>query len=253
MNLFDEVESNIETKSFRYNPWHGCFKVSVGCKNCFIYTIDSMHQKDSKNIYKTKNFYLPIIKNRSGNYKIPSNSFVWMCFSSDFLLKEADLWRNEVWEMIAKRKDVEFAFFTKRIERLESCLPDDWGDGYKNVIVGLSVENQVLADKRLPIFINLPIKRRWIIAAPLLEALKLEKYLQRNKIEAVGVGGERALNARICDYSWVLDIRGQCERAGVGFYFHQTGSRFKKDNKIYKIKNYLQQSQAKKAGIDIEI
>ena len=151
-----------------YNPWHGCIKKSEGCRNCYIYAMDEIFQRESAKIYKTKSFYLPLAKNRNNEYKIPGNSFIYLCFSSDFLISEADCFRGEVFDMIKTRKDCDFMFFTKRIERFCDILPKDWGDGYENVIVGCSVENQKMADERLPIFLNAPIKRRYIICAPLL-------------------------------------------------------------------------------------
>jgi len=74
------------------------------------------------------------------------------CFTSDFLLKDADPWREDCWLMMKRRSDLWFYFFTKRIDRFMECVPEDWGDGYDNVLVGCTVENQEMADYRLPIF-----------------------------------------------------------------------------------------------------
>lgn len=68
---------------------------------------------------------------------------------------------------------LQFLFFTKRIERLDRCLPPDWGDGYDNVTVGCTVENQDRADRRLPLFMTLPLRHRLIIVAPMLERIDL--------------------------------------------------------------------------------
>jgi len=94
---------------------------------------------------------------RDKTYKIPSGKVVFTCFSSDFLLKDADEWRPDCWRMMRQRQDLFFYFFTKRIDRFEECLPSDWGDGSPNVMVGCTVENQEMADYRLPIFKSLPI------------------------------------------------------------------------------------------------
>ena len=69
------------------------------------------------------------------------------------------------------------------------CVPDDWGDGYANVIVGCTVENQAMADYRLPIFRSLPIKHKSIIVSPILTAVDLTPYLNET-IEEVSVGGK---------------------------------------------------------------
>ena len=250
-SLFESVES-VTPREFSYNPWHGCQRWSTGCKNCFIYTIDSIINVDTMKLHKNKDFYLPIAKNRAGNYKIPDGSIVWLCFSSDFLIEGADSWRSAVWEMIRARSRCTFIFFTKRIHRLDMCLPSDWGMGYENVIIGCSVETQKCADERLGIFLNLPIKRRYIIAAPLLQELHLEKYLQKDRIELVSAGGESGYRARACHYDWVLGLRLQCFEAEISFSFHQTGANFIKNGKVYRIPKKLQRKQAQKAGIDLD-
>ena len=154
--------------------------------------------------------------------------------------------------MIKQRSDCWFYFFTKRIDRLEECLPPDWGDGYDNVLIGCTVENQDRADFRLPIFLSLPIKHRSIIAAPLLEKIDIASYLS-GSIEQVSVSGESGIQARPCNYDWILDIRRQCVEKNVPFSFHQTGAHFIKDGKLYNIERKYQISQARKAGNDFRI
>ena len=234
-----------------WNPWHGCTKISPGCKHCYVYRQDEMYgsEVNSSKVKKTGNFNLPIKRKRDKSYKLPTGSLVFTCFTSDFLVQEADEWRNEAWAMMRKRRDCVFFFFTKRIDRLAECLPFDWGDGYDNVVIGCTVENQKMADYRLPIFLSLPIKERYIIVAPILEKIDISKYLSK-KISEVSVGGESGNMARICDFDWILDLRGQCIEKNVAFNFHQTGARFKKDGIVYFIKRQFQRSQANKASIN---
>lgn len=237
-----------------WNPWHGCTKYSEGCRNCYVYRQDEMFGRDSTICKKTNDFNLPIKKDRRGNYKVPSGSLIMTCFSSDFLLSDADSWRDECLEMMKTRSDCMFYFFTKRIERLNFSVPD-------NVIVGCTCENQKMADYRLPIFKKLNIKYKTIILAPMLEKMDISKYLGSDIYE-VNVSGEsgssqqiraqqiRAQQVRALNYDWVLDIRNQCIKANVNFGFHQTGARFIKDGKEYFIERKYQLSQAKKADID---
>ena len=227
-----------------WNPWHGCTKYSEGCRYCYVYRQDEMFGRDSRECRKTNDFNLPIKKDRKGNYKIPSGSLIMTCFSSDFLLSDADLWRDECIKMMKERSDCMFYFFTKRIERLNFKVPD-------NVIVGCTCENQKMADYRLPIFKKLDIKYKTIILAPMLERMDISRYLGSDIYE-VNVSGESDSNpgVRILNYDWVLDIREQCIKANVNFGFHQTGARFIKDGKEYRIERKYQISQAKKANID---
>ncbi len=237
-----------------WNPWHGCTKISPGCKYCYVYRQDEMYgaAEASSVCRRTGNFDLPVKRKRGGSYKIPPGRIVFTCFTSDFLLKDADEWRGECWKMMRERRDCWFYFFTKRIDRLEECLPSDWGEGYDNVLIGCTVENQSMADYRLPIFRTLPVKHRSIIAAPLLEGLDISKYLDDN-IEEVSVGGESGRDARPCDYDWVLELRRQCVEKNVPFRFHQTGAHFVKNGKMYNVRRPYQRSQARKAGIDYRI
>lgn len=227
-----------------WNPWHGCTKYSEGCRYCYVYRQDEMFGRDSRECRKTNDFNLPIKKDRKGNYKIPSGSLIMTCFSSDFLLSDADLWRDECIKMMKERSDCMFYFFTKRIERLNFEVPD-------NVIVGCTCENQKMADYRLPIFKKLDIKYKTIILAPMLERMDISRYLD-DDIYEVNVSGESGSSSQIraLDYDWVLDIREQCIKANVNFGFHQTGARFIKDGKEYRIERKYQISQAKKANID---
>lgn len=233
-----------------WNPWHGCHKISSGCQNCYVYRRDSQFEKDSSLVCKTQNFDLPIKRKKNGEYKLKAGEIVNTCFTSDFFVEEADKWRNKAFEMIKLRSDLKFFIITKRIDRFISCIPSDWGNGYDNVLIACTVENQEMADYRLPIYINAPIKHKAIICSPLLGKIDLSSYLN-DKIELVSVGGESGINARICNYDYVLDIRNQCMGKNINFNFHQTGAFLKKDKKIYRILRKFQHSQAKKANIDL--
>jgi len=245
-----------ENKSIyeNWNPWHGCTKVSPGCKYCYVYRQDEMYGSDiaSSICRKTAAFNLPVKLKRDKSYKVPSGKVVFTCFTSDFLLKDADEWRQECWRMMRKRSDLYFFFFTKRIDRLSECLPPDWGDGYPNVLIGCTVENQQMADYRLPVFKSLPIKHKSIIIAPLIGPVDISAYLDET-IEEVSVGGESGAEARPCNYDWVLAIHDQCVARNIPFTFHQTGANLIKDGRQYKIPRRFQHSQAHKADIDFRI
>lgn len=230
-----------------WNPWRGCIKCSEGCLHCYIHKGDYKRGINTSEIVKTKDFYKPIEKLKNGNYKMKSG-LVYLCFQSDFLIKEADKWRNECFKMIKERQDCKFLFLTKRIERFKEIIPDDWNDGYDNVIVCCTVENQKNADYKLSIFKDLPIKHKCITMQPLLEKVNIEKYL--DDIELVLVGGEQDYNARVLDYDWVLDIRKQCIKHNVNFEFRQCGTYTIKDGKTYKIETYNLTKHARLANIN---
>ena len=202
-----------------WNPWRGCHRYSAGCKYCYIHKGDYKRGIDTNIVAKTEKFRAPIEKNKNGAYKMKSGQTVFMCFSSDFLLEDADQWRTECWEMIRERSDLHFFFLTKRIERFLDCIPHDWKDGYENVTVGCTIEN-----------------------------ITLSEYL--HDIELVVVGGESDKNARPLDYDWVLQIRQQCISRNVHFEFRQCGTHFIKDGKSYTLSTRDLCSQARKANIN---
>lgn len=235
-----------------WNPWHGCHKISAGCRNCYVFREDAAFGAavPTNQVRKTSSFNLPVKKDRKKNWKFPSGTEFGLCFTSDMLIEEADPWRQEIWEMIRRRSDCRFYFFTKRIDRLAECLPPDWGDGYDHVAIGCTVENNDRAHYRLPMFLSLPIKHRLIIVAPMIEAVQIREYLDPKLIEEVSAGGESGKYARPLDFNWILNLREQCVDANVPFNFHQTGSYIIKDGRKYHIPRPLQHSQAHRANVD---
>lgn len=245
------TKNAIESKSKLWNPWHGCHKLSAGCRHCYVYRGDSRRNIDSSIVTKTKSFDLPVQQKRNGEYKIPSGLLVYTCFTSDFFVEDADDWRSNAWEMIRIRSDLRFMMITKRIDRLSESLPEDWEEGYDNVTICCTVENQDRADYRLPIYRDAPVKHRIIICEPLLERIDLSQYDIGAWVEQVVVGGESGNEARPCHFDWVMELHDFCAEQKVPFWFKQTGTRFVKDGKLYHINRRLQHSQARKAGINL--
>lgn len=235
-----------------WNPWHGCHKISPGCKHCYVFREDAARGVvvSTDEVHRTASFNLPLKLDRQGRWKYPSGSEFALCFTSDLLIKEADDWREEIWAIIRQRKDCRFFFFTKRIERLVDALPAFWDEIADIVAVGCTVENQERADHRMPVFMSLPIKHRLVIVAPMLERIDLTPWLKPNDIEEVSVGGESGKHARPLDFEWVTDLHRQCHERHVPFTFHQTGSYLIKDGRLYSIPRRLQHSQARKAGLN---
>ena len=86
----------------------------------------------------------------------------------------------------------------------------------------------------------------------MLERIELSSYLD-NTVEEVSVSGESGVQARVCDYDWILDLREQCINKDVPFRFHQTGAKLLKNGKLYRIKRGYQIAQAYKANINYRI
>ena len=181
---------------------------------------------------------MPIKKKKDGTFLVPSRFHLRVCLTSDFFLQEADPWRKEIWRIIKERSDVSFALFTKRPERVLRCLPPDWQDGYKNVSLFVTCENQKRAEERLPILLSLPFKNKGIMAEPLLEELKIDKYLESGEIKQIYCGGENYENARPLNLKWVENLSNSARKYQVGFEFFDPGSFFIIDQKEYHFKDH---------------
>jgi protein gp37 len=102
-----------------------------------------------------------------------------------------------------------------------------------NVWLGVTAENQRMADKRISPLLKTPAAHRWASLEPLLEAVSLEGWLRpicddcppdlglSNALDWVVVGGESGPGHRPLQHSWAYDIKVQCKAAGVAFWGKQ--------------------------------
>jgi protein gp37 len=233
-----------------WNPWHGCHKISEGCQHCYMYFLDGKRNIDTSVVFRTEQFRLPIQRRRDGRYKLPGGMQLYVGLSTDFFVEEADPWRAEAWRMMRERSDIGFRLLTKRATRIAECLPPDWGEGYENVLLSVTTENQQRADERLSLLLDLPARHKGFMCAPLIGAIEVDRYLATGQFEEVLCGGENYDGARPCHYEWVASLSEQCRRHDVTFAFVETGTIFVKGGRTYRIPNKREQSaQAFKSGL----
>lgn len=215
-----------------------------------MYFLDGKRGVDTALVTRTANFDLPMRRDRHGNYRLRSGMQLYVGLSTDFFVKEADQWRDQAWRMMRQRPDIAFRILTKRAHRIKDCLPADWGDGYDNVMLSVTCENQRRADERLPMLIDVPAKHRGFMAAPFIGAIEADKYLSSGLIDEVLCGGENYCGARPCHYEWVKALSDACARHDVTFCFIETGTVFVKAGKTYRIPSKrIQSYQAFKSGL----
>lgn len=207
-----------------YNPWHGCTKYSEGCKNCYVYRMDAQYGRDPSEIKVTNQLNLPLSKNRTGNYKYPSRTVFFTCYTSDFFLPEMKEARLQVLDIIKERSDCTFFIITKRIDLVDIDIPD-------NVELCCTCENQDRYDYRMPIFKSIQAKHKSLCLEPLLEPIILGD-LSDIKLEKIVSGGESGYGPEIrpCKEEWVVDLYEQAKQLGIPFCFKQTGTKFERLN-----------------------
>lgn len=236
-----------------WNPWHGCRKVSAGCEHCYMFFLDRQRGVDGSVIHRNKTrINKPTSKDRRHAYKVRPGEILRVCMASDFFLEEADQWRDEAWEQIRSRPDVGFWLLTRRPERMDACLPSDWGHGWPNVMLNVSVEDQAAAETRMPWLMETPAAHKGVMCAPLIGPVDLTRWLGRrhNRIEQVICTGENYDGARPCHETWVRSLSEQCRTTDTRFEFSETGTVYVTDAGTFTISNKdVQREQAYRSGL----
>ena len=204
--------SSIEWTQGTWNPWHGCIKVSTGCKNCYMYRGKLRYGQNPKTVMRSKTTF-------NDPLRWTESRIIFACSWSDWFIEEADKWRLEAWNIIKETPHHIYQILTKRPERIKSHLPSDWGDGWRNVWLGVSIETQEYIFRK-NIICEIPAYKRFISAEPLLGPLNLGDL---SKIHWVITGGESGPRARSMNLNWVRSIRDQCRSKGVAFFHKQNG------------------------------
>jgi protein gp37 len=159
--------SVIEWTDATWNPWRGCDKVSPGCAHCYMFRDQRRYGRDPSVVVRASDatFFAPL---RSRRWQAPRKVFT--CSWSDWFHEDADPWRAEAWDVIRRTPEHTYQVLTKRPERIADHLPDDWGDGYANVWLGVTIESRRFVD-RADLLRETPAAVRFISAEPLLGPL----------------------------------------------------------------------------------
>lgn len=247
----------IEWTDATWNPWRGCTKVSPGCASCYMFRDQVRYGRDPAVVVRAApaTFNAPLRWQRVLDHS-GERGLVFTCSWSDWFHEAADPWRAEAWSIIRRTPHLTYQILTKRPERIAEHLPADWGlTGYPNVWLGVSVENQHWADRRIPILIGIPARLRFLSCEPLLKPLELrhwfafaadcfcpDSYIEngiaiescpRHNAEPSAAiswvicggesGGRPGHPPRPMALDWVRSLRDQCVESNVPFFLKQLG------------------------------
>lgn len=216
-------KSAIEWTDATWNPVTGCTKVSPGCRHCYAERLAHRLQAMGNPRYRN-GFGITL---HDDQVELPLR---WRQPRRIFVNSMSDLFHDAVPEaFIARVFDVMarvhwhvFQVLTKRAERLAALAPRlHWSP---NVWQGVSVENAKYT-ARIPYLQTVPASIRFLSVEPLLGPIP---HLPLKGIHWVIVGGESGPEHRPLDPAWVREIREQCRRAEVPFFFKQWGGRVAK-------------------------
>ena len=216
------MTTRIEWTQETWNVITGCTKISEACKNCYA---ERMANRLKHIFPKYKNGFKltlhPEELDKPLKWKKPRMIFV--CSMSDIFHKDVpDEFIIKIFETMNKAHWHIFQVLTKRPERLETLKDKiNWTE---NIWLGTTVESSKYL-YRIPYIVNTPAKIKFLSLEPLLSGIP---NLPLEGIDWVIVGGESGVGAREMKKEWVINIKNQCEKAGVPFFFKQWGGVNKK-------------------------
>lgn len=232
------------------NPIVGCSKVSPGCENCYAEKmasrLNTMYVSGYSDLiiknwkWTGRTCFIESVLEKPLRRKKPTMYFV--CSMGDFWHPSVEpFWRSRVYEVVRKCPQHIFQFLTKRPE-----LIIDWPADLSNSWLGVTVENQAMADKRIPKLMQIPAAVRFVSVEPLLEGVEIEEYLPqydyrptyeyyrvvypdcgdkpikiKNGIDWVIIGCESGTGRRPCKQGWISSLRTECRHAGVPVFVKQ--------------------------------
>jgi len=209
------------------NFWHGCKKVSDGCKYCYMYRDKERFNQDATKVIRSSK----PIWDKAYKFKEPKKIFT--CSWSDFFIEEADEWRPEAWKVIKDNPQHTWQILTKRPERINDHLPDDWGEGYDNVWLGISVESMGVFITRHNYFLEVNAKVRFISFEPLLSVIGA----MSGAYDWIIIGGESGndngnYRYRECKLKWFEFLITMAGVKNIKVFVKQLGTHLSKELKL---------------------
>lgn len=214
--------SAIEWTDHTFNPWQGCMKVSPACDHCYAEVRDlrfhrGVHWGPTAPRQRTKNWSAPRKWNRDARTS-GTRARVFCASLADVFDNQAPPeWRTDLWALIADTQRLDWMLLTKRPQNIRKMLPATWGNGWPNVWLGCTTENQEEANRRIPLLRSIPARVRFLSCEPLLEPTAPDL----DGIDWVICGGESGRGARYMEPDWARALRDQCAEAGVAFFMKQ--------------------------------
>ena len=221
-------KSGIEWTDATWNPVRGCTKVSPGCLHCYAETFSERFRGVKGHAYE-RGFDIrtaPEMLDRPLRWTRPRRIFV-NSMSDLFHPEVPTEYIGRVGDVMRRTPRHTYQVLTKRDARMKTLLngPLWWMGELHNVWLGVSAEDRKHGLPRLEALRGTRAAVRFASVEPLLEDLG---EINLTGIDWVIAGGESGAGARPMEETWVENVRRQCARQNVPFFFKQWGGVHKK-------------------------
>lgn len=212
----------IEWTDATWNPVTGCTKISAGCDHCYAERFSERFRGTAGHPFEN-GFDLTLRPERIEqplSWRKPKMVFVNSM--SDLFHKQVPLtFISKVFDTMEKADWHTFQVLTKRSSIMRNFLRARYGSdrGPTHIWCGVSVEDGK-RKSRIRHLQEAPAGMRFLSIEPLIAPVG---YLDLDGIDWVIVGGESGPGAREMRAEWVRDVRDQCTKNGVAFFFKQWG------------------------------
>lgn len=227
-------DTKIEWAEKSWNPISGCSAISPGCMNCYARRIAKrLAAMGVAGYSKQTPFAVTFHENKL------EEPLHWMKRRMVFVCSMGDPchpvvspeWQDKIFAVMARTPQHVYQVLTKRADALHSLMIDDGFEDrvrqqldaplaewpLPNVWLGVTVENQSCANKRIPLLRDTPAALRFLSVEPLLEAITLDL----DGIDWVIVGAESGPARRTCRHAWVREVVRHCRHSGVPVFVKQ--------------------------------
>lgn len=189
-------ETEIAWTDSSWGAWWGCTKVSEACNNCYAETWakrtghpDLWGVNAGRRLFGPKHWREPLKWNREAaaagvRRTVFLNSMADIFDNHEGVIEA----RSHVWELIRITPALTWLVLTKRIGNARFMLPKDWGGGYPNVWLGISVVNQPEAERDVPKLLKVPAAVHFLSVEPMLAAVDLSPFHKGACLTCGGAG-----------------------------------------------------------------
>ena len=231
------ASTKIEWTEMTWNPVTGCDKITAGCKHCYAEVMALRLQAMGQAKYE-KGFELAIHPEALNEpYKWKKSKVIFVNSMGDLFHKDVPVdYIQKVFRVMKENPQHVFQVLTKRADVLNYYDSEGLLEWSHNIWMGVTVENTSVV-KRIDLLRETKARVKFLSCEPLLSAIP---DMNLSGIDWVIVGGESGRTPRPIKEEWVVDIKEQCEKANVAFYFKQWGGINKKkagstlNGKLYK-------------------